>query len=38
LATLPRIHGQTDCRQRQWQYLMLALGMAGIALIRLHHG
>ena len=34
---LPRIHGQTDRRQRQWQYLMLVLGMAGIALIRLHH-
>ena len=35
---LPRIHGQTDRRQRQWQYLMLVLGMAGIALIRIHHG
>ena len=35
---LPRIHSQTDRRQRQGQYLMLALGMAGIALLRLHHG
>ena len=35
---LPRIHGQIDRRQRQWQYLMLVLGMAGIALIRIHHG
>ncbi|HEX5676327.1 MAG TPA: ZIP family metal transporter, partial [Azonexus sp.] len=35
---LPRIHAQPDRRQRHGQYLMLVLGMAGIALIRLHHG
>lgn len=35
---LPRIHGTTDSRQRLAQYLMLLLGMATIALIRLQHG
>ena len=35
---LPRIHNQTDRLQRQWQYLMLVLGIASIAPIRMHHG